>query len=97
MKNENTPRAAVPAHTPGPWRIVDGDPAMIAAGNRLIAQASEIEGSDANAQLIAAAPDMLAALRKADAFFSRALTHWEHSEVGSIVRAAITKADNVPF
>ena len=53
-------------HTPGPWRVIDGQ--EVHAGNsesRLIAEchAGHAPERDANATLIAAAPDLLAALK----------------------------------
>lgn len=50
-------------HTPGPWKFLD-DRAVV-AGDVLIAQTSKINDSNyANANLIAAAPEMLEALEK---------------------------------
>lgn len=53
-------------HTPGPWRytpwhIEEGNPTVRAPEGWLICETS----SDANARLIAAAPDLLEALRDA--------------------------------
>jgi hypothetical protein len=49
-------------HTPGPWRV--SGKATINAGRSWIASVST-SNRDANARLIAAAPDLLAALEKA--------------------------------
>lgn len=50
-------------HTPGPWEV-DGQYVHGPDGRRFLAVAGDGEGI-ANARLIAAAPDLLAALRKA--------------------------------
>ena len=67
-------------HTPGPWTVEgasgeSGEAEVIESDNRIIAWTADSLGSDsfgilededrANARLIAAAPDLLAALRKA--------------------------------
>ena len=56
-------------HTPGPWHISDDEQNVLAkdgTGNRLIAQchAGHLPERSANARLIAAAPDLLATLRR---------------------------------
>ena len=54
-------------HTPGPWETKDGQEVMAESGMRLIAQchAGHREERGANARLIAAAPDLLEACKKA--------------------------------
>jgi len=80
-------------HTPAPWAWQDG---------RLI---GDLDGegldvmSDANAHLIAAAPDLLQALHDADEFCQQGLNsaepqHWEAAlqDIMELVRNAIAKA-----
>lgn len=51
-------------HTPGPWRIGNAGSAVFqATGIKLVADLARLENHKANAQLIAAAPELLAALR----------------------------------
>jgi hypothetical protein len=61
-------------HTPGPWRVAGRDtrllPCSLVGANTLVANVysthyGDIEQETANAKLIAAAPDMLTALRVA--------------------------------
>jgi hypothetical protein len=89
------------AHTPGPW-IHDQPENMImdSEGRKLVAQARSLhfpkDVRDANARLIAAAPDLLAALILAD----EKLKHYTGEYMGGphiktvrdAARAAITKA-----
>ena len=101
-------------HTPGPWRALDFDTSpnglgsVVASMGRTLADvhwaavaigvAVRDEDLPANARLIAAAPDLLAALEeiaKGEGAFSRdPLTHAENTieAMQSIARAAITKA-----
>lgn len=58
-------------HTPGPWRLAKNDPNWIETKNGLIAMISDVRGdrnitsrTQANAALIAAAPEMLEALNE---------------------------------
>lgn len=53
------------AHTPGPWHVIDGGIWVDCANNKPVALISCRHGveRDANAALIAAAPDLLAALK----------------------------------
>lgn len=60
-------------HTPGPWNVDYSGPARIAivgAGDRILAfcnlQCEDGDMDEANARLIAAAPDMLEALEEFD-------------------------------
>jgi hypothetical protein len=50
-------------HTPGPWKIDPVERDLICAKGTGVARAEEREGWQDNARLIAAAPDMLAALK----------------------------------
>jgi hypothetical protein len=91
-------------HTPGPWHVHDGD-------NRFLFVDSLTEGSvckiaanghsEANAQLIAAAPELLEALEAAEPFLGLAWEDWMTNAPNSAqqleailenVRAAIRKA-----
>lgn len=67
--NDTTKQTALPSHTPGPWRI-GSHPWNIVAESGLVASAQfrgytptalERAEVDANARLIAAAPDLLEA------------------------------------
>ena len=61
----------MPEHTPGPWNVLDGW-TIWGAGDHRLKQLAEVETAfpehEANARLMAAAPDMLAALKAAVAF-----------------------------
>jgi len=57
-------------HTPGPWRLSSGDETEIFSGAKPVARAHcggltsvKLPEAEANARLIAAAPEMLAALQ----------------------------------
>ena len=93
--------AGMSAHTPGPWHVegqyvfsppVASNP--ICATGRHLGQA--IEEVEANARLIAAAPDLLGALRFILAFYEPGQRHldteaWKQAEGGA--RAAVAKAE----
>ena len=93
----------VSKHTPGPWRIDEwGD---IVAGLRDIAETAHIwnDGGDdtlpemrrANARLIAAAPDLLAACKALlDAIEGDSIAYWH--PIWDDVRAAIAAAEDTP-
>ena len=55
-------------HTPGPWSVAVGDGCFVVETNdafiRFVIHGSNQEGDEANARLIAAAPDLLEALNK---------------------------------
>jgi len=94
-------------HTPGPWSV-KSDPCHfdtlsdIHAGGKLIAQTcSEYPSLEANARLIAAAPDLLAALEKLEYWLDsdpevlaamNALERDDHLAKLELARAAIAKA-----
>ncbi len=93
-------------HTPGPWSAnglkndggfeisSEGRPFVICTRNPVNHRAGE---SNANAVLIAAAPDLLAALRQMDDFcqdFSEAV-FCRDGKIAGIIRAAIAKATGV--
>ena len=99
-------------HTPGPWRVtaracnmidvlhaVDSPGAITMALCRVQARQSWIAEAEANANLIAAAPDMLEALRKAVVLLAGACVHSPElgpNDTYEAVSAAIAKATGVP-
>ncbi len=72
-------------HTPGPWEVVDSQPRPLRVdgpSGRPIALIVDTPGADvdrANARLIAATPEMLAALRA----FVEAADAWAREEAGA--------------
>lgn len=89
-------------HTPGPWRVEDSDPPQIttnpalAGGARTIAEMRIVAYSDlreraANARLIAAAPDLLAACKSAERHFVG--MDIDTGTVMDLLHAAIAKAE----
>lgn len=97
------------AHTPGPWRVFPGHfPGIDANSDSVVLFGRHYEDCGirgvneeerlANANLIAAAPDMLAALRDA----LHTLEHSSGDEPGwakgsiAVIRAAIAKAEGRP-
>ncbi len=85
-------------HTPGPWLIIALDkmtdviPGTMEAGKNNGKRAiCRLMGTDkrANARLIAAAPNMLKALKALDLSFGRA----QSEEVNDLVSSAIAKAE----
>lgn len=81
-------------HTPGPWRACSGFPSVEAAGaaNLALCNDQRIPMSErlANARLIAAAPDLLEALKRAVGWIE---TSSEGEIATSIALAAIAKAE----
>ena len=82
-------------HTPGPWRVTT---AKVMAGNGraicLIENRKLHEGfqeSSANARIIAAAPDLLAALEVVREYMDHAADQFSYEDIVQI-RAAIAKA-----
>jgi len=89
-------------HTPGPWAIIVDVPGA-AVGYRAIVKNNDGQPGDiicnpspmgeANARLIAAAPDLLAALQMVDRIWSNDQTaNIDPESPLAIVRAAIAKA-----
>lgn len=91
-------------HTPGPWRIGDvrANGEVLIHGDRQIV-ASAIQGhreytAEANARLIAAAPDLLDALEELRRWFDDNVSTYEphcspeYAEMWERVRKAISKA-----
>jgi hypothetical protein len=94
-------------HTPGPWAVglyswdnVKGAHGILAEGCLIpichSIMGGDLEESDANARLIAAAPDLLEALRKAEAWVSQYHGMVGHNaasrQMSSVIFAAIAKA-----
>lgn len=110
MSNE-TKQSSAARHTPGPWYLADLGRGKIGIQKHeagIISRiavchpemlADEHGGSaTANARLIAAAPDMLEALKEIYALYERAVTSdgeifLDESKTGEIARAAIAKAE----
>ena len=89
-------------HTPGPWTVTDHN-LRICAGDRPIAELNgstehievrrlDAETTDANAWLIAAASDLLAALERILACVETINLFTEDAKVVEQTRAAISKA-----
>jgi hypothetical protein len=70
-------------HTPGPWSVQPGSSnPLIGSAEYTVAEVlddcfPDTEQQQANASLIAAAPDLLAACEKAEAFVKYALEFWD--------------------
>jgi hypothetical protein len=85
--------------TPGPWHLV-GQSVVRDSNSGVIHIAQEINGNEANARLIAAAPDLLKALRYLLADHQRMFTEahpdstiaWRDCEEVKGAKAAIQKA-----
>jgi hypothetical protein len=80
-------------HTPGPWVLRDGTPLFrVVGGEHRTTVAGDIS-NDANARLIAAAPDLLAALEAIEAYEdSEPAPGTREAEISAMRRAAIAKA-----
>lgn len=94
--------------TPGPWRVGRDDPTRVYSdrrGAQLVAQCSAgspideaLSEAQANARLIAAAPDLLAACRTAYARLNRfgeheSIAHGGEGTLRGILWAAIAEAE----
>jgi len=82
-------------HTPGPWLQVASGPWVVGGGGRMVALLHTANPPApheyaANARLIAAAPEMLKALKVARDWLSDEDPEWEPRK---IVDAAIAKAE----
>ena len=87
-------------HTPGPWHVGDedmvADGPFICAGSTMIADVwCGLPGDTfkANARLIAAAPDLLAALKHVEICASCAQADWGACPGGRQALAAIARAE----
>lgn len=96
MPDSNATPAATPQHTPGPWSTYqaddDGDTYVGGPGDVIVCQ----NATDEDALLIAAAPEMLAALQRCNSMFNsmkimRPLDS-QRQAVQDMARAAIAKA-----
>jgi hypothetical protein len=88
----NTTKEQV-AHTPGPWHLGEptiGNQMVLKSPGRSIARVMHCDEAEANARLIAAAPDLLIALARAhnDLLFMED----RDERTIDIVRAALAKA-----
>lgn len=88
-------------HTPGPWHCgqesVDPEWWIVTIkGGLIIANVNAHFRQEANARLIAAAPDILAALRECEAFCKGHQETPEKAARYERVRAAIAKAEGRP-
>jgi len=96
------------AHTPGPWEVAGhGNYVRSRSGGFAVAQSEELPGQDgeernANARLIAAAPEMLEALKELvkefDAYEAAmckrfSAGHEDHGRQRELARLAIAKAE----
>lgn len=79
-------------HTPGPWRIHGNY--IVAGDHQTICQWINYT-DEPDARLIAAAPDMLAALKHAAGKLADLEYHWigDKAELWGPIRAAIAKAE----
>lgn len=89
------------SHTPGPWRCSCGGGEVI-GNSRVVATMAWCSGfgpeDEANASLVAAAPDLLGALRFILAFYEPGQRHldtnaWKVAEASA--RAAVAKAEGL--
>jgi hypothetical protein len=79
-------------HSPGPWTVdkriaAPGKAAAIVAGDFVVADTTTLPNFEANARLIAAAPDLLEALKAVVAISDRKHDAWDAAH------AAIAKAE----
>ena len=90
-------------HTPGPWLIAEGDGTFVYALNgqgfnrfdiKVQGQKAPLDEMAANARLIAAAPDMLAACELAERFINPHCDpeNMDSREAVRVLREAIRKA-----
>lgn len=81
-------------HTPGPW-VIDNDNVIYQEGTaEPIASAAPTADEKANAALIAAAPELLGALKMAEGYIAGVATNEpeEQDKLMAVIRAAIAKA-----
>ena len=89
-------------HTPGPWSV--GGPMATPAGTVSIdsphgssvafVTVDDLDGSEGNVHLIAAAPDLLAALKEIMGVWRGSMSNAQTlAEIRTIVKAAIAKAE----
>ena len=79
-----SPAIRAAKHTPGPWKLITGGPMLVTSDESAII-ATRLGGvSEANARLIAAAPELLAALKRATQFL---LDNYKDSDMPDILPA----------
>jgi hypothetical protein len=93
---------SVAKHTPGPWSVFDRrTTSEIRAGETIIADVRQNGQGNANAQLIAAAPQMLLALKVAEPLLGKLIADGGHTKAAApnhavrsleMVAAAIAQA-----
>jgi hypothetical protein len=85
----------IPQHTPGPWEISENEAGELdiceEVGGDMLADLAKCKNAQANSRLIAAAPDLLAALRGFHP--SQIKTPGELTRAWEVARAAIAKAE----
>jgi len=87
------------SHTPGPWSVVShdegewGESYMILQDGNLMLPVAEMITQEADARLIAAAPDMAEALERALTYIERdEEAHGRQFGEGNVIRAALARA-----
>lgn len=84
--------AVMPDHTPGPWTW-QGNYLGGSDGSRILVDTTyDMDGHEADARLIAAAPDLLSAAMRALAWYEPRLAPGEEGPICNALRAAIAKA-----
>ena len=89
-------------HRPGPWGLMAGMPTNVLDNGGLRVARCDYDGdfdatsAHANARLIAAAPDLLAALQAMNACLSIPSSHLQWTEANAFACAAIAKATGSP-
>lgn len=103
-KVESVTTDHVVSHTPGPWSVYERNPLCIESPHGNIGLVNLARASEADARLIAAAPDLLAALKEMGDWIAaglqasdeawpdaRCLQHTE--EIAARAHAAVDKAE----
>jgi hypothetical protein len=89
-------------HTKAPWRLNAGDETVVMAGSLKVARAYcggltaiNLEEAEANARLIAAAPDLLAALKPFADLVESAKAAFSNDRVsaGNVCRSSVSFTD----
>ena len=79
-------------HTPGPWKLITGGPMLVTADESAVI-ATRLGGvSEANARLIAAAPELAEALARVAEFLDANYAVSEMPDILPMVDAALAKA-----
>ena len=89
-------------HTPGPWELVSlgwrgqfiyGTDERVPSGRRLISEVDlNFDGAEANALLIAAAPDLLQALKIISIWAKNGSTEKDFDDIAKLANEALEKA-----